>query len=461
MSQLDVIEFGAKGDGVTLDTSTIQAAIDSVHAQGGGTVTIPGGKTFLCSGIELKSNVHLYLEPGSVIRASITESDYAKSSFNTVIEATNADNISITGFGRIEGCGSSFIKEDLGYIYDIKPWRPGLVFLLDCRQVTLRDVSFHESPWWTVHLVGCQDVLIDGIHINNDLKMPNCDGIDPDHCQNVRISNCHIQCADDCIVFKNTHQYADRGPCRDITVTGCTLMCTATAIKIGSESVSDFENISISNCTIKSSSRGFGIQLRDQGNVRNVIFSDSTIETRLFDAHYWGKAEPVHISATRRFKPGTENLPDWNRDNRLGTVRNVLFSNLLCKSENGIVVVGEVDENEDLTVHTVVFRNVILNIDKWTKWPGGELDLRPVGPLISSGIKDGKTDPGVTTHPFSGVYLENAAQVTLDAVMVDWASGLPDYYEHALEARNAKDLRMEGFRGEAPNPLKHEAIVIH
>ena len=463
MSVVNVLDYGAKGDGATLDTAAIQAAIDQVHEHGGGTVIVPGGYTFLCSGIRLKSYVNLHLEPGSLLQTSTQQADYAgreageaHSRFSCLIEADGAEQISITGFGRIDGCGAAFIEKDLGgYIYSVKRWRPGLIFFLDCRQVTLRDVTLSESPWWTVHLVGCEDVLIHGIHIYNDLKMPNCDGIDPDHCRNVRISDCQIQCADDCIVLKNTAKFADRGSCRDITVTGCTLMCTATAVKIGTESVSDFENITVTACTIKSSSRGLGIQLRDQGSVRNVIFTNCTIETRLFEEHYWGKAEPIHISALHRFSYGNAQPPAWNPTNALGSVKHIMYSDILCRSENGIVIIGE----PEIAIESIRFRNVMLNIDKWTKWRGGELDRRPVdGPAHA--VRDGKSDPGVVAHTFSGAYIEHARDVELNGVRVTWGQNLPDYYAHALEARHAPGLKLENFQGEAPHPERGDAIVI-
>lgn len=463
MSIVNVVDFGVKGDGVALDSGAIQAAIDHVAAVGGGTVVVPGGHAFRCAGILLKSHVNLHLESGSVLQASSEEADYAPGQFNCVLEADQATDVSITGLGRIDGCGSTFIKEDLGYIYDATDWRPGLICFRDCQQVTLRDFSLIESAWWTVHLIACRDVLIDGLRIANDLKMPNCDGIDPDHCQNVRISNCSIRCADDCIVFKNTADYLDRGPCRDITVTNCTLMCTATALKIGSESAGDFENITITGCTIKSSSRGFGIQLRDQGNVRNVVFANSTIETRLFDDHYWGKAEPVHISVSRRFRRDATELPDWNPENRLGSVWGIIFSNLICQSENGIVIYGEKTGGEDFGVEDVLLQNIQLNIRKWTKWPGGEFDLRPHGgPLggVMRGIKEGKTDPGVVARDFSGVLVENARGVTLSEVTVHWGAELPDYYRHALEAVNSPLLELDSFRAGSPHPGRSEAISI-
>lgn len=179
MNEVDILSFGAVGDGCSLDTAAIQAAIDHVANEGGGTVIIPSGKRFLCGGVVLKSYVNLELKPGSVLLASTRREDYEQSRFSCVIEACEAQCISITGFGRIEGSGFSFVKRDLKYIYEPEAWRPGMICLLDCNQVTLRDLFIEDSPWWTVHLIGCSDALVDAIKIRNNLKMPNCDGMDP------------------------------------------------------------------------------------------------------------------------------------------------------------------------------------------------------------------------------------------------------------------------------------------
>lgn len=139
-------------------------------------------------------------------------------------------------------------------------------------------------------MVGCQDVLIDGIRILNNLKMVNCDGIDPDHCRNVRINNCHIESADDCIVFKTTEKNAYLGPCENIVVSNCTLTSTSAAIKFGTESVSDFRNITVTNCVISRTNRGISLMLRDGGNIENVTFANLHINTRMFSDQWWGEA---------------------------------------------------------------------------------------------------------------------------------------------------------------------------
>ena len=106
-------------------------------------------------------------------------------------------------------------------------------------------------------------MLIDGIRLLNNLKMANSDGIDPDRCLNVRISNCHIERGDDAIVLKNSGDYKKYGPCENMVVADCTLVSTSAAIKFGTEGESDFRNILVENCCISRSNRGISIRIRD------------------------------------------------------------------------------------------------------------------------------------------------------------------------------------------------------
>jgi len=449
MPVYNVMDYGAAGDGVQNDARAIQKAIDACHKAGGGMVLVPGGKVFLSGTVTLKSHVNLHVEYGTKVLASPDPADYPNTDLRCMIEARGACNIALTGGGTIDGNGRRFIEGDLTYIY--QPMDPALrarlVGLLDCRGVTVRDLTLLDSANWCLHLVGCEDVVIHGLRILNDLKMPNCDGIDPDHCRNVRISDCHIQAGDDCIVLKTTAGYRQFGPTENITVTGCTLISTSAAIKIGSESTQDFRNLVFQSCVIRNSSRGLAIQLRDQGNVENVVFANMTVETRLFEDHWWGKAEPIYVTAIRRFRDEPDSYPEWNPTGAIGRVRHVRFSNLLCSGENGAFLSG----NPDSPLEDIVLDNVRLEVDKWTKWPGGRHDYRPcdkAGPAF----RDPRKDPGLVDHPTAGVFIQHARDVVLHGVTVAWGSERPPYFRHALEANNVDGLRLEGFSGQPAHP---------
>ena len=132
------------------------------------------------------------------------------------------------------------------------------------------------------------------------MDVANSDGIDPDHCSNVRILGCHIECADDCICLKASKGNSEYGPCENIIISDCTLVSTSAAIKIGTEGVGDFRNIIVNNCIITKSNRGLSIQIRDGGNVENVTYSNCIIETRRFCPDWWGTAEPIVITTFNR-----------------------------------------------------------------------------------------------------------------------------------------------------------------
>ena len=198
-------DYGAGLDGISNDRSALKAAVDAAHAAGGGVVIVPGGRTLLTGSFELKSHVTLHLEPSATIVASTERSDYRG---RTLIEAFSAEEVAITGTGTIDGRGTAFMTEELSHIYRAASWRPRLMLLEGCRRVQLSGVTLRDSPSWGVHLAGCDGVVIHGITILNNLKIPNCDGIDPDHSRNVRISDCHIEGGDDSIVIKTSRAYA-------------------------------------------------------------------------------------------------------------------------------------------------------------------------------------------------------------------------------------------------------------
>ena len=186
------MDYGATGDGKTDDASAIQKAINACSEAGGGTVLVPSGHTFLCGPFKLASYVELQLAPNSRLLANPNESIYTESAFGANrgegmmwISGKDLKNVSITGTGSIDGNGVAFMGKELEDSYELKPVtdfdpRPHVLTLTNIEKLVIRDVNICNSAYWTVHLIGCNNVMIDGISILNDLKIRNGDGIDID-----------------------------------------------------------------------------------------------------------------------------------------------------------------------------------------------------------------------------------------------------------------------------------------
>jgi hypothetical protein len=442
-----ILDYGAVGDGRTNDVKAIQGAITACHAAGGGTVLAPAGRIYLTGSFELKTNVELHVERGAVVLGSGNYADYThritvgalsagavsgeQPGTGMLITANGAENIAVTGAGVIDGNGRAYIVEDLGYIYRMTQDRPFTFFLVGCKNVTLRDIIIRDAALWTVRLSGCQDVTIHSIHIQNDLKLPNNDGIDLDRCRDVRISDCNIVSGDDCICLKACQETNGYGPCENVTVTGCTLVSTSSALILGAEAREPIRNVVFDSCVIRSSHRGLAVHLSEESDIEDVLFSNMIVETRIFHEKWWGRGEPIYITA----------IP-WDAQRKIGHVRRIRFVNVLARSESGVFIQGwESDRVED-----ILLENVRIELDKWSRWPAGQQDIRPC------------PGEGLPRHPTPGVFLKNARRVTLRHVEVVWGAGITADYSHALEAHSVQGLALEDFRGAAAHPRRYDAI---
>ena len=441
MKIYNVMQYGAKGDAKTNDAFAIQHAIDDCTKHGGGQVVLPSGYTFYCDSIRLRANVDLHIQKGATLKATANIDGYirpnklindpktalignpvtGKPSF-VFIYGFEADGASISGGGTIDANGHAFVqRKDRYYVTgDFYP-RPTAIYVEKSNHITFKDFTVCDAPFWTLHPAGCNDVLIDKIRILNDLDVANSDGIDPDHCSNVRILGCHIECADDCICLKTSKGNSEYGACENIIIDGCTLVSTSAAIKIGTEGVGDFRNVIVSNCIISRSNRGLSIQIRDGGNVENVTYQNIIIETRRFCPDWWGTAEPIVITTFNR-----------DEDTRSGHIKNIRFFNVTAKGENGVLIHG----NAENIIEDVTFENCRIELTKTSKWQCGLYDLRPC------------LDFGVEKFDNSAFFIRWAKDITIEKTKTGWGN-ICENYRHAIDGENVEGLRLIRFDGKA------------
>jgi polygalacturonase len=268
----NVRAHGAAGDGQTLDTASIQAAIEACAAGGGGTVYLPAGR-YLAGSLFLRNHVTLHLDAGAMILGSENPEDYPvihsrwegrhQDTHAPLIGGDHLQQIAVTGRGTVDGRGAVWwkAKEEQTLIHP----RPRLISFSDCSNVLVEGITAVNSPSWTVNPVHCQNVNVRGITIINPADSPNTDGINPDSCRLVRISDCYISVGDDCITIKSgtEHEHPDRSaPCRDITITNCTLERGHGGVVIGSETSGGIKNVVISNCVFIDTDRGIRFKSR-------------------------------------------------------------------------------------------------------------------------------------------------------------------------------------------------------
>ena len=337
----NVAEHGISGDAVTPNTDPIQQLIDKVAATGGGIVAFPAG-IYVTGTIQLKNNITLYLSPGAVIMASNAREHYSHSS---LIYAEDSSNVAIVGTGIIDGNGAAFWKRKDG-IWVQGPWRTdSMLQFVRCQDLLLESITVRNSPHWTIHPMDCDRMNIRGISILNPIsikdKGPNSDGIDPDGCSNLRISDCFIQSGDDSIVLKITDRPSGRKTCSNITITNCILTTVQTAIKVGTETHGQFRNIAISNCVVTNAGCGLGLWMADGGTIDGLTANNISIDmTDQQEGHYPYCGHPIYIRSYPRQDGGP-----------LGALRNVTISNITAKGNGGIFVGGTKEEYiENLTL---------------------------------------------------------------------------------------------------------------
>lgn len=354
----NIMAYGAVADGQTNCREAIQKAIDHCNENGGGRVVVPAGK-YLSGTIILKSNVELHLENGAVLISSLKQEDIIDFARN--VEDPNEDigweggcflcafhekNISITGEGTIYGQGDKVFYDD-GADSDFHECpknikieeRPRTTFFEDVENLTVRGIIFQDAAFWTLHMAGCRHVIVDGVRIFNDVRGANNDGIDPDTCQDVVITNCIVQAGDDAIVVKNSAPMAKKyGACENIVISNCVLYSHDSALKVGTETCHAIRHVVLSDCVFRDCSRGVGIWARDGALIEDIHVHHVSGNTkryadcpqRKFAPRWWGKGEPIFISATPR-----------RLGEHPGYIRNISFDHIYMTVESALFLAGE------------------------------------------------------------------------------------------------------------------------
>ncbi len=469
----DVRSFGAKGDGVTLDTGAVSGAIAACVKQGGGTVYFGPGR-YVIGTVQLYSHIHLLLESGAALVGSHDIHDYLPSPpfgfarhygvditgegmVLGMLIAKNAEDISIEGQGEIDGQGDTFMKLQTphgggDYVEQsarnpekfraamstveygpVEPDnRPGtMIVFFHCSNVRLHGITLRSSPNWTLHLQDVEGAAISDIQILNNPRVPNNDGIDCLKCRHVRISNCHIDTGDDGFAFFGSEH---------VNVSNCSISSRSAAIRLESTKLSTFTGLSMdTNRGIAVFANGY-VDQEDQPT-EDVTFSDIVIRTRLIPGDWWGKAEPIYIAVQGC-------APDIACGVR---VRNVVFNNITAEAESGALLWG----GEGTPITGVELNGVRLHMiaphPDLSESVGGNLDLRWTALTPRDGIV--KSD-------IPAFYAKHVTGLRLRDVEVDWGDAMPDYFSDGVRVEDLQDLTIDSFSGRQAQAAAGAAIFL-
>jgi polygalacturonase len=465
--------YGAKGDGVTLDTVAVTNAIAACVKQGGGTVYFGPGR-YVIGTVQLFSHIHLYLESGSALVGSHDIHDYLPSppfgfarnygvditGEGTVLGmliAKNAEDLSIDGQGEIDGEGDAFMAAKTshgGYDYEeqfvrdpekfraamstveygpIEPGgRPGtLIVFYHCSNVRIHGITLRQSPNWTLHLQDVEGAAISDIQILNNPKVPNNDGIDCMMCRHVRISNCNIETGDDGFAIVRSEH---------VNVSNCSISSRSAAIRLESTKLSTFTGLSMdTNRGIAIFGDGFPGQ--ENRSTEDVTFSDIVMRTHLIPGGWWGKAEPIYIAV----QPCISGIDCGIR------VRNVVFNNITAEAENGALLWG----GDGTPITGVEFNNVHLHMiaprPEMSASVGGNLDLR----WTSTNPRD-----GIFKSEIPAFFAKKVEGLRIRDLTIDWAGAMPEYFSDGVRIEEFKDLIIDSFEGRQAQKNVGAAIAL-
>lgn len=393
MKTIYVTDHGVIPDSHLVQTQELQSVIDLAE-ETGSEICFPAG-VYITGTLNLHS-VSVRLEKGSVLQASEEMSDYCSNGYFhnemgevlSLLYSFNADGIKLYGEGTIDLRGDSFYDKDkpvlpkvplteaqiaeCTYVCKGRPNQP--VFFYRAKNVTISGITILNAPCWTMSFIESENIRITGVTVKGHPNVPNNDGMHFCSCNNVFVYGCNIDTADDCIALSAITDW--NKPCENVVISDCLLRSFSKAISIGYMH-SIVRNITVTNCTIRDSNRGICIMASaGSGLVENVTVSNMIIDTRVRAGNWWGNGEPIFIMTTYHHNY-VNAVP---RTDLKYSVRNIIFSGIVCYSENAIGLIGV---NKNIT--DIIFRDIIVHLKESDNisLKGRIFDLSPSEPTAA------------------------------------------------------------------------------
>jgi polygalacturonase len=368
----DVKDFGAKGDGRTLDTAALQAALDACAKAGGGTVRLADG-TYLSKPITLGNKTTLLLEDGATLKATDDPKDYLpedvswgeilngtkKGPFTPFIGGKDLTDSAIVGKGTIDGSGGRWwipAEEARRKVSGYTLPRPNMIVLTRCKNLRLSGIKLTNSPKFHFVPIECEDVLVEDVTILAPERAANTDGIDPSICRNVTITRCTIDTGDDNIAIKSGRKLEGREfACENITVTDCVFR-HGHGVSIGAEVVGGVRGLVVKNCRFEGTENGIRIKSRrDRGGVvQDLTYSNLTMSNvypAISIAGYYQQSSQMLFLKDDKGEPVTETTPIF---------RNIKISNLTAASTKNAGLIAGLPES---VITNVVLENVHISAE--------------------------------------------------------------------------------------------------
>ncbi len=362
----NIVDFGAIPDGKTLSSGAFEAAVKACVAASGGTVYVPAG-TFMSGPIHLQSNITLTLDAGAKILFSQDPKDFPLvysrwegencQVYSPLIYGKGLENVAVTGRGVLDGRGEPWWKwhreKSLAYP------RPRFICFEDSNNVLIEGVKLINSPAWTINPINCENLTINKITIKNPANSPNTDGINPESCRNVHISNCHVDVGDDCITLKSgIEKCKDKIPCENITITNCTMVHGHGGVVIGSEMSGGVRNVVISNCVFEGTDRGIRLKSRrgrggvvEDIRVNNIIMKRVICPFVLNLYYFCGAGGKEKVVWDKDPHPVTEATPIFRR---------IHFSNITAREISASA--GFLYGLPEMPIEEITFDNVSVHL---------------------------------------------------------------------------------------------------